>query len=72
MVLCVSGWLERLVKPVLNGDGSTTVRVPVHLRKGGAFGHPAGLAAPILMIGPGTGVTPFRGFLQHRSGSSPD
>ena len=52
--------------PLLAGDGSVDVVVGIFLRRGGAFRHPDALAAPMVMIGPGTGVTPFRGFLQHR------
>jgi sulfite reductase (NADPH) flavoprotein alpha-component len=41
-------------------------RVPIYIQPNKKFRLPADPAAPIIMIGPGTGIAPFRSFLYER------
>jgi sulfite reductase (NADPH) flavoprotein alpha-component len=40
--------------------------MPIFLHENNAFRLPADTAAPVIMIGPGTGIAPFRAFLEER------
>jgi sulfite reductase (NADPH) flavoprotein alpha-component len=51
--------LADLVKP---GD-----KVPVFVQTNKNFRLPADGSAPVIMVGPGTGIAPFRAFVEHRA-----
>lgn len=67
-----TSWMDGLLTPMLQGKERATVRLPVFWRSGGVFGPPQDLTKPWILIGPGTGVAPFRGFLEARRISMKD
>ncbi|MDC7784847.1 sulfite reductase subunit alpha [Rhodoplanes sp. TEM] len=46
---------------------SEGARIPVYVQRAHGFGVPPDPATPLIMIGPGTGIAPFRAFLQERA-----
>ena len=58
-----TNWLAGIADAVASGE---SCEVPIFPKPSKDFHHPEDAVRPVVMIGPGTGVSPFRGFVHHR------
>ena len=65
--ICTSYLEELLTKRLQGGPESPKDKVRLFLKPSITFRLPGSVSPPLILIGPGTGVAPFIGFLQHRA-----
>jgi len=60
-----NGVCTKWMQPMIPGDDMVH-KVPIYVRRS-QFRLPNRVQTPVIMIGPGTGLAPFRGFIQERA-----
>ncbi|MGO1949503.1 MAG: diflavin oxidoreductase [Mycobacteriaceae bacterium] len=67
--VCSTFLSDRLECGELADDVDSGETVGIYLQPNAAFSVPEDPGTPVIMVGPGTGIAPFRGFLHERSES---
>ncbi|XP_059167664.1 methionine synthase reductase-like isoform X2 [Physella acuta] len=63
-----TGWLDDITSCMqFEKNAVQLIKIPIFMRTNQHFRPPEDLSKPLVMIGPGTGVAPFIGFLQQRN-----
>lgn len=60
-----TSWLKRLQQGIAAAPDAPAPRIPIFIRHS-SLRLPYRSSCPVVMVGPGTGLAPFRGFIQDR------
>ncbi|EOR07629.1 bifunctional nitrate reductase/sulfite reductase flavoprotein subunit alpha [Acinetobacter sp. ANC 3926] len=66
------GNVRKGVSSTFLADRAEQCSIPIFVQKSASFHPPIDSEIPLIMVGPGTGIAPFRGFLQERQALGKD